>query len=173
MTLDMNTPGLDGRYQDWPLPPEPEDTRYGVPETLECELNWSETLICTIDRTKEKSDMVLQSLSLFAGNDKTYVCYVKDRCLSAIDLTGAIGVLTAKMSKDDSVAVFQKRTDVAGEGEIGAANKGEMYFYLVPADTSTLETGRQYVFDIKVQVGSGKVYTVAEGTILLKQPVNL
>lgn len=116
--------------------------------------------------------MVLQSLAIYAGDDKTYVCYVKDRCLNPIDISNATCYFTVKVRKDDTAPTIQKSTAVSGEGEIGAANKGEMYFYLVPADTSGLEI-RQYVFDIKVVLSSGKVYTVAEGILNLNEPVSL
>jgi len=168
----MDQPGLDGRYRDWPIPPEPRDTAYGVPEQIQCEVNFQDTLICPIDREREKSDMEFKSLQLFAGNDKTYVCYAKTRCLDPIDITGGVAVLSLKRDRDDTAFVLQKRTDVAGEGEIGAANKGEFYFYIVPADTTGWEY-RQYPFDIKLQDASGKVYTVAHGVIELQEPVNL
>ena len=42
--------------------------------------------------------------------------------------------------------------------------------YLVPADTSALDI-RQYVFDVRVTLATGKVYTVLDGTIDLQQPV--
>jgi uncharacterized protein YlzI (FlbEa/FlbD family) len=45
-----------------------------------------------------------------------------------------------------------------------------MFFYLVPADTVSLEI-RQYVYDVKVTLLTGKKYTVLEGVINLLEPV--
>jgi len=114
--------------------------------------------------------MAYESLQLYAGNNHTYHIYVKSRCMNDVDITGATGVLTWKSTKDGTVT-FQKSTAVPGEGEIGAPTKGEMYFYLVPADTNTLEY-RQYKFDVTLTMSDGKVYTVLEGVVTLKEPVN-
>ncbi len=151
---------------------ELNDTAYGDPEEIDCELNYQDTIICTIDRTGEKTAMEFKNLNLYAKNNKTYLCYVKDRTLTAVNLTGAIGIFTVKVNKSDTAVVLQKRTDVPAQGTIGVAASGEMYFYILPADTATLNVGQQYVFDIKVSV-AGKYYTVSEGVILIKQPVNI
>lgn len=111
-----------------------------------------------------------ESIDLFAGNDRTFRVYVKTPELNIVDLTGATGVLTIKTDKDSSVKVVEKSTAVSGEGQIGSADEGEMFFYLIPSDTSSLAI-RQYVYDFKVTLSNGKTYTVAEGVINLNKSV--
>ena len=155
------------RYdQREPLPP----TDFGEPEIIDGDLNYQDKFDGLIDRTGEKTAMAFKNLSLYAGDNKTYVVYVKDRWLNPIDLEGAVGTLTVKQDKDDTSPLIQKHTNVSGEGDIGTHEDGEMYFYLIPSDTSSLSE-RQYVFDVKVVVNS-KTYTVAEGVINIKQPVS-
>jgi len=114
--------------------------------------------------------MPFETLNLYAGNDHAFRIYVKTPELNIVNLTGAKGVLTVKTSKDETVATLTKTTDTASQGEIGSADEGEMFFYLVPADTSALDI-RQYVFDVKVTLASGKAYTVLEGLINLEKAV--
>ena len=110
------------------------------------------------------------NLTLFMGNNKIYRVYVRDRDLNPLDVTGGIGVFTVKPTKADA-AVLTKRTDISGQGSIGAPDMGELLFILVPADTASLEE-RQYVFDAKFKTASGTIYTVVNGVLNLKKPVN-
>lgn len=111
-------------------------------------------------------------LDLYAGNNKQIQVYVKDKDLNVINLAGARAVLTVRKTKDSPI-IFQKDTANPTEGQIGSPNWGEIFFYIVPNDTDSLDTNEQYVLDVKVQVASKKVYTVLEGAINLLQPVNL
>jgi len=162
---------LDGRYSgSYQLHDAAPDTDYGIPETILCELDFQDEIICLIDREQEKSAMVSKNLELFKGNNKQYVCYVKDRQLQPIDISNGVCYFTAKEDRSDPTPVIEKSTNVPGEGQIGAANKGEFYFYLVPADTSSLEQN-QYFFDVTVVLSSGKLYTVAQGMLYVKDPI--
>jgi len=131
----------------------------------------SETQMCGIinDRPVRRSAMPYEKIEIYADNNRTLRVYVKDEDLNVIDLTGATAVMTVRETKDDPV-VFTKSTAVSGEGQIGAADEGEIFFYLVPSDTASLDI-RQYVFDVEVTLSSGKKYTVLEGIINLLQPV--
>ena len=108
-------------------------------------------------------------VDLYAGNDRTLRVYVKDDDLNVIDLTGATAVLTCKKTKSATATIFTKSTAVAGEGQIGAADEGEIFFFLLPADTALLED--QYVYDVKVTLSNGKAYTVVEGIFNILEPV--
>lgn len=110
------------------------------------------------------------NLTLFMGNNKVYRVYVRDRDLNPIDVTGGIGVMTVKATTADT-AVITKRTDNPSQGTIGSPDMGEILFIIVPADTSSLAE-RQYVFDVKFKTSSGSTYTVVEGILNLKKPVN-
>jgi len=110
-----------------------------------------------------------EEIQLYANNNRTFRVFIRTIALDVVDLTGAVGVFTMKPDFSSPVVVV-KHTDVAGEGQIGAADQGEMFFFLVPADTATLDI-RQYVFDVKVTLSTGKTYTVLTGVLNLLQPV--
>jgi hypothetical protein len=110
------------------------------------------------------------SFELYAGSNRRLRVYVKDGDLQIVDLTGATCIFTMRQTKDDPIVV-QKTTAVPAEGMIGAADEGEVFFFLVPADTATLDIC-QYVFDVSVTKATGEVYkAVVEGVINLLQPV--
>ena len=111
-----------------------------------------------------------QPVDLFANNDRTFRVFVKTPDLNIVNLTGAQGILTVKTDKSAISPVFQKSTMVGTQGAIGSPDQGEMFFYIVPADTANLEI-RQYVFDVKTILSTGKAYTVLEGVLNLDQPV--
>jgi len=164
-TLENEYPGnYSLRHPDY-------DTAYGLPETIQAECEWYEDFDAPLDREQEKTNMRFKSLGLYAGSDKTYKAVVLDRQLNPINVYGAVGVMSWKRIKEDTTFVLQKHTNVPSEGSIGAPDQGELLFYIVPDDTDALEI-RQYVFDVKLTLPTGKTYTVAEGTIQLRQPVN-
>lgn len=111
-----------------------------------------------------------ESIDLYAKNNRTFRVYVKDADLNIINVAGCTGVFTFKKTKADAV-LFTKNTAVAGQGAIGSPDQGELLFYILPADTVTLDI-RQYVFDVRLTLPSGAVYTVLEGVINLQQPVS-
>jgi len=110
------------------------------------------------------------AIEMYKKNNRTFRVYVKDADLNVINITGAVGIFTVKQSKDSTTTLIQKSTAVPAQGQIGAADEGEMFFYFVPADTLSLDA-RQYVFDVKITLSTGKVYTIAEGVIDLLQTV--
>ena len=141
------------------------------PDDLTGELT-SETRVCGIVNNYPvgRRAVPYEEIQLYAGSNRTLRVFVKTPDLNIVDLTGALGVMTVKTDKDAAVALIAKHTNVPAEGQIGAANQGEMFFYLVPADTSSLDI-RQYVFDVRVTLSGGKTYTVLDGTIDLQKPV--
>lgn len=111
-----------------------------------------------------------EEIQIYANNNRTLRVFVKTPDLNIVNLTGAVGVFSVKTDKSSSTTLISKHTNVPAEGQIGAADQGEMFFFLIPSDTATLDI-RQYVFDVKVTLSNTKVYTVLEGTIDLQQPV--
>ena len=97
------------------------------------------------------------------------------------DLSTALKIwFMAKPSKgaDDSQAIFSKATDLAGVNDItfglgGDSNKA--YFDVVEADTAAFanitRTFEAYG-ELKVKAATGEVWTVAQGSILLR-PTNV
>jgi hypothetical protein len=147
------------------------DTDYGLPETIQGELDWLTTFDAPLCREQEGYNMEFKAFSMYAGSDKTYKCVVKDRQLNPVNVYGGVGIMSLKRLSTDAVFVIQKHTNVPTEGSLGDPTQGELLFYILPADTATLEA-RQYAFDVKVTLSNGKHYTVAEGTINLHVPVN-
>jgi hypothetical protein len=130
-----------------------------------------EDYVCGIvDNYPRRKTVPFYNFDIYAGNDKTYRVYVKDKDLNTINLTGATVVMTWRKTKDGS-NIIQKSTANPSEGAITDPTHGEAMIYIVPPDTTSLEI-RQYVFDVTVTVASGKVYTIAEGVINLLEPVN-
>lgn len=132
----------------------------------------SETRMCGVVNNYPvgRTAVPYEEIQIYANNNRTLRVFVKTPDLNIVDLTNAVGVLTVKTQKGSSTTVISKSTAIAGQGAIGSADQGEMFFYLIPTDTSSLDV-RQYVFDVKVTLVTGKVYTVLEGIIDLQQPV--
>lgn len=112
-----------------------------------------------------------ESIDIFANNDRQLRVVATDPNLNVVDITGATGVFTVKYAKDDATPTIQKSTAVPAEGMIGAADEGEMFFFLVPSDTDSLDIC-QYIFDVRLTLSDGKTYTIVEGLMNLLQPVN-
>jgi len=106
-------------------------------------------------------------VDLYINNNRTLRVFIKDEDLNIVDLTGATLVLTVR-KESGGAAVFTKSTAVAGEGQIGAADEGECFFYILPADTASLDG--QYIFDVALTTAASKTYTVLEGILNLLQP---
>jgi hypothetical protein len=109
-------------------------------------------------------------MDIYANNDRTLRVYVKTPDMNIVSMTGAQGLLTVKTDKDATTAVITKTTLDGTQGAIGSPDQGEIFFYLVPADTASLPI-RQYVYDVRVTLLTGKKYTVLEGVINLLDPV--
>lgn len=122
-------------------------------------------LVSTYPLRRNTMDIV----DVYAGNDRTIRVFVKTPDMNIVNLTGATGTLTVKTDKSSATHVIQKSTDNPSEGQIGSPDQGEMFFYLVPSDTASLDI-RQYVCDIQVLLSNGKQYTVVDGVINLQQP---
>jgi hypothetical protein len=117
-----------------------------------------------------RSAVPFETINLYANSDRTLRVYIKTPELNIVNLAGATGVLTVKTDKKAVVSAIVKSTSDPSQGAIGSADQGEMFFYLVPSDTEPLDI-RQYVFDVKVTLSTGKSYTVLEGVINLEEPV--
>jgi hypothetical protein len=140
------------------------------PEDLVGELVYRECFSGIINNYPRRKEVPFYSVRLYAGRDRTYRVYVKDNELNNINMTDGTAIMTIKETKDGTV-VLQKSTANPSEGAVTDPTHGEVEFYVVPADTVSLEI-RQYVFDVTVTVASGKTYTILEGVLNLLEPVN-
>lgn len=112
--------------------------------------------------------MPFYTLNMAQGDDRSLRVYVKDPNLDIIDLSGAVGQFFLRTAQKGGAAVFDKATNVTGEGQIGAADEGEMFFFIEPSDTSSLDA-RQYWWMIRVTLSNGKTYSIANGVINLQE----
>ena len=112
-----------------------------------------------------------ENLFVTQGDDRKFRIYVKNPSSEVINLTGATALLTFRESSTSVDSSIQLSTAVPAEGMIGAADRGEIFFFLVPDDTDTLLL-RQYVWDCRVTLSSGKSYTVLNGVMDLGNSVD-
>jgi len=113
-----------------------------------------------------------ENLFLTQGDDRTLRIYVKDPNNEVIKLTGATGLLTFRESSTSADPSIELSTSDSGQGMIGAADRGEVFFFLIPSDTEDLAL-RQYVWDCRITLASGKSYTVLNGVMDLGNSVDL
>jgi len=104
-------------------------------------------------------------IDLVQGDNRTVKVYVKDRNMDIVNLAGATAWFAARMTADGS-NVIQKSTANPSQGQIGAADEGEILFYIVPSDTNQLAI-RQYLWYVNVMLQNGKSYTVVNGVLNL------
>ena len=153
----------------------PIEVLYDTSSLPECDLVGiltAETQLCGIINNcpLRRRAVPFYPMDFYADNNRRLRCYIRDGDLNIVDLTGATCIFTVKMTKDDVTPAIQKSTAVSGEGQIGSADQGECFFYLVPADTSSLAIA-QYRFDVTVILADGNEYTTVEGVFNLLQPV--
>jgi len=132
----------------------------------------AETKLCGIINRKpmRRRAVPFIPMDLYAKNNRRLRVYIRDGELNIVSTLGALGVFTVKLLKTDIVPVISKHTNIPAEGEIGSPDEGEMFFYVLPADTTLLATV-QYVFDVTVTLADGNTYTTVEGVLNLLQPV--
>ena len=128
-------------------------------------------LVNNIPSNKVKK-VPFENLFVTQSDDRTLRIYVKDPNNEVINLTGASAVLTFRESRTSADPSIELSTTASSEGMIGAADKGEIFFFIVPSDTEDLPL-RQYVWDCRVTLSSGKTYTVLNGVMDLGNSVDL
>ena len=131
----------------------------------------SETQLCGVVNNYPvgRSAVPFEPMDIYADSDRTLRVFIKTPDLNIVNLTGAQGLLTIKTDKFALTPVITKTTTDPSQGAIGSPDQGEMFFYLVPSDTSHLDI-RQYVYDVRLTLSTGKTYTVLEGVINLQKP---
>lgn len=113
--------------------------------------------------------MPFDAIEIYRGNKRRIRIYVRDPDLNIIDLTGAECTFTVRHTKSGPI-LLQKKTSVPAEGQIGAADEGEAFFFILAEDTQNLDVA-QYVYDVTVMLSGDGPYTVAEGVVNLVGPV--
>ena len=131
----------------------------------------AETQFCGIINNKplRRRAVPYETLDIYKNNNRRLRVYIRDGDLNIVNISGAVAYLTVRHTKDGPIS-FQKSTLVPAQGMIGSADQGEIFFFIVPTDTATLDIA-QYVFDVKVVMPGPLNYTTVEGVINLLQPV--
>lgn len=82
--------------------------------------------------------------------------------------SGAVFILTAKidpLDDTDGNAIFQKHSNISGQGSVVSAPLGKLEFNIDRSDTQNVEPGL-YVYDLK-QVYLGSITTLTHGQLML------
>jgi len=116
------------------------------------------------------SDLTVEITGFVAGDDLEIRRTVTDL---PSPIESAWLTLKHYPSQPDDEAKLQKKittTNVPGSGHVveagGPGTDGDLRFDLTQADTTSLGA-KQYVHDIQVKIGTGKVYTIEKGTLEL------
>lgn len=102
-------------------------------------------------------------LLMRAKNTNIIDCNFIDTDEICINITGATIFLTIKNKTSDTDAAAVLKKDITS---LTAPLSGEAEIELTPTDTSSLLGN--YIFDLKIKLSTGKIYTVAEGTMCFK-----
>lgn len=95
------------------------------------------------------------------GNSKNFTVYVKDENLNIIDLTNTTIIMNWFEKRSNTNTIISK------QGSALDAQNGIAQFIYEPLDTANLNT-KQYYWNIKLTLQTGEIYTIAEGTIVVK-----
>lgn len=114
-------------------------------------------------------------LNVPKGSSKTFELTVKDGDGVRVDITGA-KLWFCVREKPGCPVLIEKKNDLAGgsiaEIEVTDAVNGEARIYLSPSDTDKAPATpelleiRQYLYDIWIELASGKRYQVVAPSIL-------
>jgi hypothetical protein len=102
-------------------------------------------------------------LTILRGSSKTLLLTVKDAGKNLVNLTNAKVIFTIKRSIDSDDFLVRKTTDVAAEAVLLAqsgSTLGQAQIFLTPTDTLEATPARDYVYDVWVELVSGKRYPV-------------
>jgi hypothetical protein len=114
----------------------------------------------------------MSDLSLYRGDDATFTVTANDSSGNAVDLSGTTLIWTAKRSKfdADADAVLQKKSSDGGVTILtqSGATLGQATITVDAVDTDSLTRQTFCFWDLEVVDGSGKVRTLATGTLMIQ-----
>ena len=120
---------------------------------------------CALKRRALPTDVI----DIFSGDNRQLRFFAKDQDGNAVDLTGASALFTVKSLPTDTVPLWTNSTTVPAEGMLGTVTDGELFFFLVPAQTGLLVAGCQYFWDIGVTLSDGRFFTAITGCMNAKR----
>ena len=119
-------------------------------------------LILSNDSTREID--LNKNLILRSSNYNLIDCYVYDEDVELLNITGATILFTVKNKPTDAdaSAVLSKTVTSLADPQ-----NGEFKIELTDANTESLIGN--YIYDIKIKLATGEIYTLAEGFICFKR----
>jgi hypothetical protein len=106
------------------------------------------------------------SVGVYRGQSKTFELRVTDEVAAVVDLTGATVWFTVKGDLLDRDPTILKVSSDPVQIKISEPKRGVALIYLQPDDTRNLEI-QEYVFDVWVQLASGKRYPVIPPSVFV------
>lgn len=103
------------------------------------------------------------------GDDRTYVCSVKDKEGVVINITGSSISFSVRRDYDDLLVLISKSSTQIDEIELTNPTGGAFKIYLVPVDTQGM--AGNYKFDIEIILSTGKVYTPIIGDFIVQRTI--
>lgn len=108
-------------------------------------------------------------LTILRGSSKTLLLTVKDKAKALVNLDGAKVFFTIKRTIDSDDFEVRKTTADPAEAVLLAQSGdtlGQAQIFLTPTDTINLDPARDYVYDVWVELTSGKRYAVIKPSAL-------
>jgi len=108
-------------------------------------------------------------LTILRGSSKTLLLTVRDKGKNLVNLTDAKIFFTIKRTIDDTDPLVRKTSANASEAVLLAqsgATLGQAQIFLTPTDTIGVDPARDYVYDVWVELVSGKRYPVIKPSAL-------
>ena len=122
----------------------------------------------TLSDNQTETIDINKNLILRAKNYNLLDCYIYNEDLELIDVTGATLFLTVKNKSTDAdaSAVLSKTITTLTDPQ-----NGQIKIELTDTDTDTLVGS--YIYDIKIKLTTGEIYTLAEGWINFKRSLTV
>jgi hypothetical protein len=108
-------------------------------------------------------------LTILRGSSKTLLLTVRDKGKNLVNLTDAKIFFTIKRTIDSDDYLVRKTSANASEAVLLAQSGdtlGQAQIFLTPTDTIGVDPARDYVYDVWVELVSGKRYPVVKPSAL-------
>lgn len=110
---------------------------------------------------------------MFKGDDKSWLVVVRNSSGSTVDITGAELIFTARPALGSSEILIERKNADAGGGadeiEMSDPTNGEFKIHLVPANTTSLNSGT-FEYDVQMTLSS-LVKTIIQSKITINEDV--
>ena len=124
-------------------------------------------LFLEISNEELKTVDINQDLILRAKNTNVLDCFFISELGTVVDITGALIFFTVKNKTSDSdiTAVLKKDISILTD-----PTNGEAIIELTASETAALIGN--YLYSIKIKLSTGKIYSVAEGTVCFRKELS-